>query len=180
MKARFIVGALGGVALGVIALVPAATMVSAAAATTTSEGWSVESRSDASSNAWAIQYLLRASAFDIAVDGAFGPETEDRVRQFQETYGLQVDGIVGPQTWAVLVQNADERPHGVRAIQSRLSASGYGLCIDGSFGPLTEQAVRDAQTYYGLAADGVVTLETWEKLAHRIFDEEYLAGPQPC
>ena len=129
MKSRFIVRALGGLAVAVIALVPAATMVSAA--TQSEGGWSVERRGDASSNAWAIQYLLRSLSFDLTVDGAFGPETEGQVLQFQEQYGLPVDGVVGPQTWAVLVQNADERPDGVRAAQSRLNANGYGLCIDG-------------------------------------------------
>jgi peptidoglycan hydrolase-like protein with peptidoglycan-binding domain len=176
------VRALGGLAVAVIALVPAATMVSAAVVSDgASDGaWSVESSSNASSNAWAIQYLLRSANLDLAVDGAFGPETEGQVRQFQETYGLSPDGIVGPLTWATLVQNADERPDGIRALQSRLNANGYGLCIDGSFGPLTEQAVRDAQTAYGLPSDGVVSIDTWEKLAHRLSENEFPAGPQPC
>lgn len=37
-----------------------------------------------------------------AVDGIFGPITEEAVRQFQEDNGLQVDGIVGPKTLEVL------------------------------------------------------------------------------
>lgn len=37
------------------------------------------------------------------VDGRFGPKTDSYVRQFQSAHHLQVDGIVGPQTWQLLV-----------------------------------------------------------------------------
>ncbi|USZ67565.1 N-acetylmuramoyl-L-alanine amidase [Halorussus salilacus] len=41
--------------------------------------------------------------YDIAVDGGFGPGTEDAVESFQSASGILVDGIVGPQTWEYLV-----------------------------------------------------------------------------
>lgn len=34
-----------------------------------------------------------------AVDGLFGPHSQDIARQFQQRHGLVVDGIVGPVTW---------------------------------------------------------------------------------
>lgn len=37
-----------------------------------------------------------------AVDGIFGPITEEAVKAFQKSKGLVVDGIVGPKTWAQL------------------------------------------------------------------------------
>lgn len=36
------------------------------------------------------------------VDGSFGPITAEAVRGFQGSYGLVVDGRVGPQTWSAL------------------------------------------------------------------------------
>jgi len=35
-------------------------------------------------------------------DGKFGAATEKAVRQFQQDWGLTVDGIIGPNTWAML------------------------------------------------------------------------------
>jgi peptidoglycan hydrolase-like protein with peptidoglycan-binding domain len=35
-------------------------------------------------------------------DGIFGPATHGAVVQFQEKRGLEVDGIIGPQSWAAL------------------------------------------------------------------------------
>lgn len=41
------------------------------------------------------------------IDGDFGSTTESLVKEFQRSQGLAVDGVVGEQTWAVLL---DEEP----------------------------------------------------------------------
>jgi peptidoglycan hydrolase-like protein with peptidoglycan-binding domain len=46
----------------------------------------------------ALQTLL-----DVKVDGSFGFGTETALRKFQQNRGLKADGIVGAQTWAVLL-----------------------------------------------------------------------------
>jgi putative chitinase len=49
-----------------------------------------------------LQELLIAKGFDISIDSDFGPATELAVRMFQKNQGLDVDGIVGRKTWALL------------------------------------------------------------------------------
>ncbi len=50
-----------------------------------------------------LQQLLAAQGFDVGpVDGIFGERTQRAVRDFQQSAGLAVDGIVGPRTWAAL------------------------------------------------------------------------------
>ncbi|HLN99155.1 MAG TPA: peptidoglycan-binding protein [Pyrinomonadaceae bacterium] len=52
----------------------------------------------------------------------------------------------------------------VRALQQRLSALGYQVSVDGSFGPGTCAAVKACQEKNGLSSDGVVGPSTWKAL----------------
>lgn len=47
--------------------------------------------------------LNRKRGARLAVDGIFGPRTDQAVRAFQRHAGLVVDGIVGPRTWGKLL-----------------------------------------------------------------------------
>lgn len=45
-----------------------------------------------------LQEMLVIFGYKIAVDGSFGPKTEEAVKQFQKKYGLTVDGYAGVKT----------------------------------------------------------------------------------
>jgi peptidoglycan hydrolase-like protein with peptidoglycan-binding domain len=52
-----------------------------------------------------LQQLLDADGFGLDVDGLFGRNTEAAVKRFQREQGLDDDGVVGPLTWAALLQS---------------------------------------------------------------------------
>jgi len=49
-----------------------------------------------------LQGELNKLGYDLHTDKQFGPQTEARVKAFQQDHGLKPDGQVGPQTQAVL------------------------------------------------------------------------------
>jgi hypothetical protein len=57
-----------------------------------------------------LQELLNADGFALAVDGLFGRSTEAAVKRFQNEQGLDDDGVVGPLTWAALLQTEPTFP----------------------------------------------------------------------
>lgn len=52
----------------------------------------------------------------------------------------------------------------VKKLQQQLNKNGYSLSEDGIFGANTDAAVRDYQTKNGLASDGIVGVQTRQKL----------------
>lgn len=49
-----------------------------------------------------LQDLLKSLGYVLEADGIFGVKTEAAVKQFQEDYDLDIDGIVGAKTWSML------------------------------------------------------------------------------
>jgi hypothetical protein len=124
------------------------------------------SRGDESPFVEILQHLLRARGFGLEVDGVFGAVTEQAVRQFQGNQGIAVDGIVGPVTWSRLFITVRRGSTGeaVKGVQVRMNLrQADPIAVDGDFGPLTEQAVREFQGDQGIEIDGIVGPITWQR-----------------
>jgi peptidoglycan hydrolase-like protein with peptidoglycan-binding domain len=104
------------------------------------------------------------------IDGVFGPKTEIAAKDFQQSTGLVVDGIVGPTTWSHVHPYREASPTlqvgslgpVVAMLQGVLKTGfGYAGAIDGVFGPATEAVVRQYQIQSGLPVTGVFDARTW-------------------
>lgn len=95
--------------------------------------------------------LLKAGYNPGPVDGRFGDLTRRAVLALQGHARLKADGIVGPRTWAAV-------------LQALLVKAGLKVGVDGEFGPKTAAAVVTVQRAKRITADGVVGPVTWTKL----------------
>lgn len=124
-----------------------------------------------------VQKRLLSLGYDLGptgIDGVFLGATLTAVHSFQRSRSLAEDGMVGPETWATLVDatfTLGDRllylrmPHfhgrDARVLQGALNALGFACGEpDGIFGPFTERAVRDFQRNTGQPADGIVGTDT--------------------
>ena len=53
---------------------------------------------------WLLQSLLKCRGYNVLVDGIWGSLLTDKVKQFQKEHQLDVDGVVGPMSWAKLME----------------------------------------------------------------------------
>jgi peptidoglycan hydrolase-like protein with peptidoglycan-binding domain len=73
-------------------------------------------------------------------------------------------GTISP--WPVVQKGSQGHP--IRTLQLLLRARGHHITVDGLFGPATEAAVKAFQASKGLAADGLVSPQTWTTLVIQV------------
>jgi Putative peptidoglycan binding domain len=78
-------------------------------------------------------------------------------------------GTPAPNWTETLMQSLPELRQGaagtyVRTVQFQCGERGHSVNVDGSFGPVTGQAVREVQAAAGITADQVVGPQTWAAL----------------
>ncbi len=110
----------------------------------------------------------------------FGEITKRAVEEFQRIHGLQIDGIVGPETEAVLffeqavqpkptdrrtILRRRDRGDDVRQLQEWLTNIGFNPGpINGFYGSQTEFAVRQFQAARRLPVTGIANERTLQEL----------------
>ncbi len=127
-------------------------------------------RGDRSKAVADVQARLRELGFAIEDDpSVFGETTTNAVMAFQQSRGILIDGIVGPNTWSELVEAGWRigdralylthplmRGDDVLALQAGLNALGFDSGReDGIFGRDTDIAVRAFQHEYAIEEDGI-------------------------
>ncbi len=121
------------------------------------------------------RFLTLLGHYEGAADGVYGRLTTAAVRSFQDSRGLDVDGVVGSRTRSELVtlHAAAERGRIISADPGLLRRGAYGEAvaalqyllgrlgyspgpIDGAFGSRTDAAVAAFQRSQSLTVDGIV------------------------
>ncbi len=124
-----------------------------------------------------LQFILSNDYdYNLNIDGIFGNNTLNAVRDFQRVNSLTDDGLVGNNTWRTLLTlppqpllRLNSRGAYVKFLQQLLESNLYPVgSIDGIFGSRTESAVRAFQSAKGLSIDGVVGTNTWNALTNSL------------
>ena len=98
-----------------------------------------------------IQVMLTHFGFETEVDGVFGSHTEQQLRQLQAENGLVQDGIVGVDTWTLLMEEYHEELFTVEtAIKYAEQALNNGDLLFSSDGVLHKDS--NDKVFYNLKA----------------------------
>lgn len=99
-----------------------------------------------------------------------GTDTESSATTAADTKATSTTVPSTATTIARVVTDPTDSVHGgdtgpaVNLIQYYLVSSGYDIEVDGKYGPVTENAVRDFQKKNNLTEDGIVGPVTWSRL----------------
>lgn len=102
----------------------------------------------------------------------YNEEYEKRVKNWQDTMnldydsGLVIDGSFGPACKKEALEHylyykmpTTKNEH-VRLVQRNLNRLGYAVDVDGSYGPIMENTIKQFQKDHGLEVDGFVGADT--------------------
>ena len=151
---------------------------------------------DSGSHVRELQQILIAKGLLYGeADGIYGQATVNAIKRFQQSQGIEVDGICGDATFNLLLDtidttiNIDDTSYDdsdyaikygmqgpdVEELQNILIALGYmGGTADGVCGNATVNAIKRFQSTHGLVADGICGTATFDSI--NVDAEAYMAG----
>lgn len=130
----------------------------------------------------AMQKLLDCKGYDLGkwgIDGDFGWDTFQALREFQRNNSLMIDGECGDFSWCCLITGKTDGSQppvvkrgmssvSVKSAQQLLILNNYscGSCgDDGEFGGDTEKAVKEFQKItMNITPTGIIDSNTWKSL----------------
>ncbi len=141
-------------------------------------------KGDRGSDVTSLQKMLHDLNFKVTVDGMFGSETENIVKEFQQKHSLSVSGIVTPAVIGLIQEEISlpsvpekkfisgaflkkgDSGSAVVSIQHAINTLGANPAVDedGVFGNDTVTAVKNFQKQKSLQADGIVGPATFAAL----------------
>lgn len=107
----------------------------------------------------AQEYLERIKAAGYATSSSYVNNVMNVVRKYDlNLWDKSLNGIEDLNPFVIPSSNlkAGMTGNGVKWLQWELNRRGYGLKVDGIYGPKTEEAVRDYQNRAALVSDGIV------------------------
>ncbi len=136
--------------------------------------------------------LIKLGYLSSDATGYYGDLTEKAVRELQDDYGYEADGIAGEETLKLLdrlmgrlkssvdpsklMQEGDENEY-VAALQKNLIKLGYlDTKATGFYGPATKRAVLGLQEDNGIEADGIAGAATLSLISELISGGTDVAG----
>ena len=137
---------------------------------------------DTGNDVFSLQIRLSNLGFSIEkieiTKKEFGPDTQEKLKEFQKLRGLKINGVLDETTLAVLLEAAFKlgnrqlylqspmlKGDDVFDLQTQLGKLGFDVGrVDGIFGPQTVNALIDFQKNFGLIEDGIAGHETIRSL----------------
>lgn len=107
----------------------------------------------------------------ITVTNLYGPFTVKKVKEFQDYYGLKVNGLADERTLSMIQDVLDspfqenKRHEDTIQLKENLNKLGFGkISVTTLYGSFTTQKVTEFQSHYGLKAHGIADKPTIEKI----------------
>jgi len=144
---------------------------------------------DTGNDVFSLQMRLSNLGFSInnieITKKEFGPDTQEKLIDFQKFRGLKTSGVLDEITLAVLLEAAFKlgnrqlylqspmlKGDDVFELQTQLGKLGFDVGrVDGIFGPHTVNALIDFQKNFGLIEDGIAGHETVRNLQNIKYSE---------